>query len=119
MRTVAASSTSKSPPDIRDTRRHLRDVDETATGQFDSASIVACLEDLENSLEGRFFSPKIYQGRPDPVTGELSLSEIGHMCATFVCGDKSKHEALKKMAAQSYYAGVLPALGNECKPSSQ
>lgn len=76
-------------------------------GGFNMTSMFHSLLDLERSLEGRFFAPRMSRDVMNPLTGEIMSRTTGEMRASMQLADRKDAQMLRELTAQSYYAITL------------
>lgn len=79
----------------------------TSGGGFNMTSVFHSLLDLERSLEGRFFAPRMSRDIMNPLTGEITSRTTGEVRASLQLAAVKDAQMLRELTAQSYYAITL------------
>lgn len=83
-----------------------RGVDDDAG--FDLTTMFHSLLDLERSLEGKYFAPRMSRDIMNPHTGEIVARTTGEMRASLQLAKTKDARMLRELTAQTYYAITMP-----------
>ncbi|CDF32942.1 unnamed protein product [Chondrus crispus] len=75
---------------------------------FDLTTMFHSLLDLERSLEGKYFAPRMSRDIMNPHTGEIVARTTGEMRASLQLAKTKDARMLRELTAQTYYAITLP-----------